>query len=225
MKNIAQRLNTLALTVKRLIERFTDKRFKGVHPNLAALKTAYSAASAGDYATIDAGTGQSAKLAIWDENDSDWVEIGEVSLATTDMVVEGEDNLYFKDYRVKAAFISENVTFSAAALANNATTSNTVNIASRYQLLHITTNHPCRVRLYTSTAKRDADLTRPIGTDPEANHGLMFEFISTTELLNADLSPVVDGFAETAAIPYSITNLSGATQTMTVTLNHVKTGA
>src|SRR5574343_249747 len=137
MKNIAQRLNTLALTVKRLIERFTDKRFKGVHPNLAALKTAYSAASAGDYATIDAGTGQSAKLAIWDENDSDWVEIGEVSLATTDMVVEGEDNLYFKDYRVKAAFISENVTFSAAALANNATTSNTVNIASRYQLLHI----------------------------------------------------------------------------------------
>ena len=38
MKNLAQRLNTLALTVKRLIERFTDKRFKGVHPNLAALK-------------------------------------------------------------------------------------------------------------------------------------------------------------------------------------------
>lgn len=225
MKNIAQRLNTLALTVKRLIERFTDKRFKGVHPNLAALKTAYSTASAGDYATIDAGTGQSAKLAIWDENDSDWVEIGEVSLSTTDMVVEGEDNLYFKDYRVKAAFISENVTFSAAALANNANTVNTVNIASRYQLLHITTSHSCRVRLYTSTAKRDADLTRPIGTDPTGDHGLMFEFISTTELLNADLSPVVDGFAETAAIPYSITNLSGATQTITVTLNHVKTGA
>lgn len=225
MKNIAQRLNTLALTVKRLIERFTDKRFKGVHPNLAALKTAYSAASAGDYATIDAGTGQSAKLAIWDENDSDWVEIGEVSLSTTDMVVEGEDNLYFKDYRVKQAFTPENISFSAMALANNSTATNTVNIASRYQLLHITTNHPCRVRLYTSAAKRDADLTRPIGTDPEGNHGLIFEFISTANLLSADLSPVVDGFADTAAIPYSITNLSGATQTITVTLNHVKTGA
>lgn len=119
----------------------------------------------------------------------------------------------------------EDVVFSASSLSNNTTTSNTVNIAPRYQLLRITTNHACRVRLYTSTAKRDADLTRPIGTDPEANHGLMFEFISTTELLNADLSPVVDGFADTAAIPYSITNLSGATQTMTVTLNHVKTGA
>ena len=81
------------------------------------------------------------------------------------------------------------------------------------------------MRLYTSTAKRDADLTRLIGTDPTGNHGLLFEFISSTELLSADLSPVVDGFAETAAIPYSITNLSGATQTITVTLNHVKTGA
>lgn len=121
--------------------------------------------------------------------------------------------------------IREDVTFSAAALANNATTSNTVNIASRYQLLQITTSHPCRVRLYTSTAKRDADLTRSIGTDPTGNHGLMFEFISTANLLSADLSPLVDGFADTAAIPYSITNLSGATQTITVTLNHVKTGA
>ncbi len=121
--------------------------------------------------------------------------------------------------------IREDVTFSVAALANNATTSNTVNIASLYQLLQITTNHPCRVRLYTSTTKRDADLTRPIGTDPEGNHGLMFEFISITELLSADLSPLVDGFADTAAIPYSITNLSGVTQTISVTLNHVKTGA
>lgn len=121
--------------------------------------------------------------------------------------------------------IREDVTFSVAALANNATTSNTVNIASRYQLLQITTNHPCRVRLYTSIAKRDADLTRPIGTDPTGNHGLMFEFISTTELLSADLSPVVDGFADTSAIAYSITNLSGATQTINVALNHVKTGA
>ena len=121
--------------------------------------------------------------------------------------------------------IREDVTFSATALSNNATVTNTVSIASRYQLLHITTSHPCRVRLYTSTAKRDADLIRSIGTDPTGNHGLLFEFISTTALLSADLSPLVDGFADTAAIPYSLTNLSGAPQTISVTLNHVKTGA
>ena len=147
------------------------------------------------------------------------------SSKNSDDLTEGSANLYFRNDRVKAAFVCEDVTFSAAALASNASTTNTVNIASRYQLLHITTNHPCRVRLYTSTVKRDADLTRPIGIDPEGNHGLMFEFISTSELLSADLSPLVDGFADTAAIPYSITNLSNATQTITVTLNHVKTGA
>ena len=121
--------------------------------------------------------------------------------------------------------IREDVTFTSGSIIANASVSGTVSISPRYQLLQITTNYPCRVRLYTSTAKRDADLTRPMGTDPEGNHGLMFEFISTAELLSADLSPLVDGFADTAAIPYSLTNLSGATQTISVTLNHVKTGA
>jgi len=225
MSNLAQKLNRLALVVKRLLDGAFNTKFKGVHPSLADLQFAYPTAQAGDYATLDAGTGSSAHLAIWDENDTTWVDIGEVSLGTTDMLIEGNENLYFKNHRVKASFIAEDATFAAAALANNATATNTVNIASRYQLLHITTDHPCRVRLYTSTAKRDADLTRPMGTDPTGNHGLLFEFISTTELLSADLSPLVDGFADTAAIPYSLTNLSGAIQTITVTLNHVKTGA
>jgi hypothetical protein len=121
--------------------------------------------------------------------------------------------------------IREDVTFISGSIVANASVSGTVSISPRYQLLQITTNYPCRVRLYTSTAKRDADLTRTVGIDPEGNHGLMLEFISSTELLSADLSPLVDGFADTSAIAYSITNLSGATQTINVTLNHVKTGA
>lgn len=225
MSNLAQKVNRLALVVKKLVSGLFNTKFKGVHTSLIALQTAYPSASAGDYATLDAGTGNSARLAIWDENDTTWVDIGEVSLATSDMVIEGNENLYFKNNRVKSAFVREDITFSATALANDATSTNTVNIASRYQLLHITTSHACRVRLYSATAKRDADLTRAIGTDPEGNHGLMFEFISTSNLLSADLSPVVDGFSDTAAIAYSITNLSGATQTISVTLNHVKTGA
>lgn len=145
---------------------------------------------------------------------------------STDFVYRWSGSAYFQlGSSGGGSGIREDVTFTSGSIVANASVSGTVNIASRYQLLHITTNHPCRVRLYTSAAKRDADLTRPIGTDPEGNHGLMFEFISTTGLLSADLSPLVDGFADTAAIPYSITNLSGATQTITVMLNHVKTGA
>lgn len=121
--------------------------------------------------------------------------------------------------------IREDVTITAATLANNISITGVVNIASRYQLLQITTNYPCRLRLYTATAKRDADVGRAVGTDPTGNHGLMFEFISATGLLSADLSPLVDAFSDTSAVAYSITNLSGATQTISVTLNHVKTGA
>lgn len=201
-----------------------NEHYKGTHTSLIQLQTTHPTANAGDYALVDAGTDDEAHIYLWDMQEG-WVQGGSTSLLNTDALAEGSLNLYFRNDRVKAAFVREDASFSATALADNATTSNTVNIASRYQLLQITTNHPCRVRLYTSIAKRDADLTRPLGTDPEGNHGLMFEFISTTELLSADLSPLVDGFADTAAIPYSITNLSGATQTITVTLNHVKTGA
>lgn len=145
---------------------------------------------------------------------------------STDFVYRWSGSAYFQlGSSGGGSGIREDITFTSGSIVANASVSGTVSISSRYQLLQITTNHPCRVRLYTSTAKRDADLTRLIGTDPTGNHGLLFEFISSTELLSADLSPVVDGFAETAAIPYSITNLSGATQTITVTLNHVKTGA
>lgn len=214
---------TVALALKLDITAYNE-HYKGTHTSLSQLQTVHPTANAGDYALVDAGTGDEAHIYLWDVQEG-WVQGGSTSLLNTDALAEGSLNLYFRNDRVKAAFVREDASFSATSLANNAIASNTVNIASRYQLLHITTNHPCRVRLYTSTAKRDADLTRPIGTDPTGDHGLMFEFISTTELLSADLSPVVDGFADTAAIPYSITNLSGATQTITVMLNHVKTGA
>lgn len=121
--------------------------------------------------------------------------------------------------------IREDVTFTSGSIVADASVSGTVSISPRYQLLQITTNYPCRVRLYTSTAKRDADLTRPIGTDPEGNHGLLFEFVTTSSLLAADLSPVVDGFSATSSVAYHLTNLDTVTRNLSITLNHVKTGA
>lgn len=214
---------TVALALKLDVSAYNE-HYKGTHTSLSQLQTAHLTANAGNYALVDAGLGEDAHIYLWDMQEG-WVQGGSTSLLNTDALAEGSINLYFRNDRVKAAFVREDVSFAAATLASYAIATNTVNIASRYQLLHITTSHPCRVRLYTSTAKRDADLTRPIGTDPEGNHGLMFEFISTTELLSADLSPLVDGFSDSATIPYSITNLSNEIQTISVTLNHVKTGA
>jgi hypothetical protein len=198
--------------------------YKGTFTNDADLKTEHPTANLGNFALVDAGTGDNAHIYIWDAQEG-WVQGGQTSLLNTDALTEGSTNKYFTNARVKSAFVREDATFAASALASNASSTNTFNIATRYQLLHITTSHPCRVRLYASVAQRDADVTRQIGTDPTGNHGLFFEFISSSELLSADLSPLVDGFSNSVAIPYSVTNLSGATQTITVTLNHVKTGA
>lgn len=201
-----------------------NDHYKGTYTTLNQLQAVNMIANAGDYALVDAGIGQDTHIYIWDTQEG-WVQGGATSLLNTDALPEGNTRLYFRNDRVKQAFNREDATFAAASLANNAVATNTVNIATRYQLLHITTSHPCRVRLYTSAAQRDADLTRPIGTDPIGNHGLLFEFISTSGLLSSDLSPLVDGFAVDLAISYSITNLSGTAQTISVTLNHVKTGA
>jgi hypothetical protein len=49
---------------------------------------------------------------------------------------------------------------------------------------------PFRLRLYSTTAERDADIARPQGTDAPIGSGLLFEFIGIVGLLSANLSPV-----------------------------------
>lgn len=120
--------------------------------------------------------------------------------------------------------VREDVTFLSSEIPNNANDTGSVSISTRYQLVQITTDVPARVRLYTDIVKRDADINRPIGTDPVGNHGLILEFISTLSLLSADLSPIVDGFCDISDIPFTITNLSGNNATVYVTLNHIKLG-
>jgi hypothetical protein len=52
----------------------------------------------------------------------------------------------------------------------------------------------------------------------------MFDYITTSGDLSNDLSPTVDGFVATGtAIPITVTNLSGSTGTVTVTLTYVRT--
>lgn len=79
--------------------------------------------------------------------------------------------------------------------------------AASYRMYSISTDAPCRLRMYTTAAKRDADLSRAIGTDPTGDHGLILEFVSTSTTLSADLSPMVDGFTGSdGVVYYTITN-------------------
>lgn len=119
------------------------------------------------------------------------------------------------------------VTKTTASLADQAAESGIVTMATGYRLSKIVTDRPARVRLYATAAQRDADLTRDPADDPVDDHGLMFEFISTTSFLSAVLSPMVDGYSlETTPsgdIPYTITNMSGAASPVTVTLTWQRT--
>lgn len=232
-----------------------NEYFKGVYLTYNALITANPTANLGCYALVDAGNGDEADFYWYDTQDG-WITNGGMTLANTDVLVEGSTNLYFTSARVRSTILSglsagtntnilstdtiigalaklqtqlssinykEDVTFSTATLPDNQYETGTIAISELYTLLKFTSNAACRVRLYTTIAKRNLDVSRAVGIDPTGDHGLMFEFISTG-ILSADLSPIVDGFAETSNIPYTVNNLSGITQIISVTLNHIKRG-
>jgi hypothetical protein len=115
--------------------------------------------------------------------------------------------------------------FTTGTLANAASGTGTVNLGAGYILYKITTDQPCRVRLYTTGAKRDSDLLRAAGTIPSGDHGLILDFVSTSTLLSADLTPQVDGYDVDAdgLVAYSVVNLSGTSNAITVSFTYLKT--
>jgi hypothetical protein len=117
-----------------------------------------------------------------------------------------------------------NTVITTASLAVNATENNTVTLAGGYRLLRATTDRACRVRLYTTAAKRTADAARVVGVDPTGDHGLLFEFVPTAAVTDYDLTPTVDGWCPTGvAAFYAIENRSAGTSTVAVTLTWLRT--
>lgn len=118
-------------------------------------------------------------------------------------------------------------TVTSPVLSSGATWRGTISLSVGYRLYKITTDRPSRVRIYGTSAKRDADVTRQIGIDPAGDHGLLFEFVTTSSILSAYLSPLVDGASfETPVssdIAISITNLDVGSSTVQVTLVYAVT--
>lgn len=82
-----------------------NEHYKGTYTSLSALETAHPTAALGDYAIVDAGTGNDAIQYIWDAQDG-WVSAGTSSLSTTDALTEGTVNLYFTLARVLATALT-----------------------------------------------------------------------------------------------------------------------
>lgn len=115
-------------------------------------------------------------------------------------------------------------TFAAGTLASGGTATGVVVLAPGYRIYQLSVNVTARLRLYTSVAKRDADLNREIGTDPAPNSGLILDYV-TTGAGTVDLSPLVDGFTAdgTANVPIILTNRSASSLVVDATFLYKKT--
>ena len=111
---------------------------------------------------------------------------------------------------------------STASLADDASGDLDLTGFKTYSLLTITTNKAAWVRIYANGATRTADNSRTESTDPAPDAGVIAEVI-TAGAETVIVSPGVIGFnlesTPTTSIPCRVTNKSGSTGTVVVTLS------
>jgi hypothetical protein len=114
---------------------------------------------------------------------------------------------------------------TTASLANAARGNLTITGYKGYMLYKIQTSAAAWVRIYTDLASRTADATRVEGADPTPGSGVVAEVI-TTGAQTILISPGALGFSNETVpdtnIQLAVTNKSGGTTTITVTLTAVQ---
>jgi hypothetical protein len=116
---------------------------------------------------------------------------------------------------------------TSTSLANNATGNLTIAGAPSYFLLSMGTSNSSWVRLYIDNASRIADASRSQGTDPTYGSGVIAEIITlgpTTQVITPSIAGFNNDSPPTSNIYCAVTNLSGATNNITVTLNVISLG-
>jgi hypothetical protein len=107
------------------------------------------------------------------------------------------------------------------SLDNNNTANITIDAAKAYALLKVQTSAASWVRIYTSVAARTADASRSQGQDPLPGSGVIAEIITPGDTVQL-ITPAAIGFSDenppTDIIPIAVTNISGTTRSITVTL-------
>lgn len=113
---------------------------------------------------------------------------------------------------------------TTASIADNASADLNITAYKAYALLKVETDADAWVRLYTDAAARTADATRSEGEDPGAGTGVIAEVRGSGVIR---LSPGVIGFnndspSATDTIYTAVTNRSGNTSTITVTITAIR---
>lgn len=111
-------------------------------------------------------------------------------------------------------------TETTASIANNAAGNVAfADIGKSYVLYSVQTDKAAWVRIYDEVASRTADASRSQGQDPAEGSGVIAEFI-TGGATTVKVTPGVFGWVgnSESTVPVSITNLSGSTGTVQVTI-------
>lgn len=111
---------------------------------------------------------------------------------------------------------------ATSSIANNASANIGIVGFKSYALMAIQTDRAAWVRLYTTNSARTADQGRTETTDPAPDSGVIAEVI-TTGAQTVIVAPGIFGFnfegTPTTTIPCRVTNKSGSTSAVTVTLH------
>ena len=113
---------------------------------------------------------------------------------------------------------TSSTSFTSTSIASSSVLSTTMPIGKTFIMSRLTTNIPARIRMYASTATRNADVDRAVGTTPTGNHGLILEMITTTGILDYYISPAVIAYVSSSSVPINITNLSASSGSVTINL-------
>lgn len=117
---------------------------------------------------------------------------------------------------------------TTATLADQATGNLNITAFKSYNLMAIQVDRAAWVRIYASSAARTADASRNQLTDPAPDSGVIAEVV-TTGSGTFIIAPSALGFnfdsPVTNNMPLAVTNLSGASSTVTVTLTVLQTEA
>ena len=175
---------------------------------------------------LGAGGGGGSALTVYDEGSS-----LSSSVTSIDFVGDGVTATHSGSavtVTVGSSFPSRTTTAVTTSSIANAVTADTVFTGFKgYVLYKITTSAAAWVRLYTDTASRTADAGRSSTADP-TTPGVIAETI-TTGSSTVLIAPGVYGFNSESSvstdIATAITNLSGSTTTITVTLTLLQTEA
>ena len=150
---------------------------------------------------LNTSTATSSQILSWTGSDYDWV----------DPPSGGSGGGYTRSSKVG----------TTAVLADDASENLDITGAKSYFVLEIATDEAAWVRLYTDAASRAADSSRDINTDPQPGDGVIVEVV-TAGAETVVISPGSIGFnnetTPTTTIPCRVTNKSGASTAVEVTL-------